>query len=1125
MSTASVVGFTQAIVNLNSTGLIGLITAIPKLIAGVVSLTATFGASQVAALGLNGVLELLNINPVMLALSAATIAIGGIVYAQKKAAEDTQQRIDDINSKLSELNDKLSTLNGEYDSLLQKVKDGSATDAEKERLQLINDEIEATKELIKQQTKLKYQEEFGQTTSYETDEYGGVVPVSSNSKTQTDIEKSISDAKKLSDISGKTTAEMDKNHTDMAIYISDMQSYISDLEQYEGQGLLTSQQQSDLDTMRQMVSEYGKYDDAVNVAQRALASYVTEQEAQGNTLSEISRSNAYKLLISNLNEATKAVNENADASNNGIIALKPYSDLISELSSKFDVITSAQDELSQSGVLSYSTVQKLLEAYPNFQNQLTLTKNGFVTTKAALDDLISSQIEEYKISNDNAVSAANELINSETAKQIGYKATTASIYDQITAMQKLAAAQLAMAGSDFINRRLAAGDSLTDASKNPEYQDIVTKATNRYIEISKVYDNLFNSKSNLDNAKDLASSIKANNITKSKSSTDIYVADINKLADAEQKLKNVQNELSQQQIFGDLSDSYSESIASIQKEISLYKQEQIAIKELNAERTKQIQENVSKLQSQGFSVAYNASSNRLAITNMEHINQIVGKTTEETNNLRKAAESLIDTTQTLNDDNIKGVQDWYSSLKSIKSEYEELQSVVSNTVEKAFDKISDLLNKEKEAYEKQKSNLESVSSTVVSYINEYINSLQEQNDELDKQISLQQKLEALDKARTQRNKRVFVEGEGFTWQADSSAVNSAQQEYDAALKEQELSSNIEKLQNYAKAWEDATSSYQNSIDQSLTNDVLGTNWRAKALNADYDSVYSFQRDYNAILEELDADVYGSVANQIQNLDDLKNAWDNSVEEANNTGTDYKTVLDLISTYESGSYSTRLSALSSFVSSAISQYQSLASAAAGSLAITSNSVKSSSGSSSGGSGYITIGDIQNGVGGLSFNSGYSSGSGSDGGSSNSKSSSSGSSSGGGSDGFGGTGDPSDYITNWDDIKGYSTGGVVDDTGIAMLHGGNGHNEVVLNSDSANSLWEYLQTTDLLSQSAVNMMVASNLSSGSSITPISSQSQSFSIGKIYVSGVDNVDELVSAIKTEFPSKMMQSFYKKG
>lgn len=802
------------------------------------------------------------------------------------------------------------------------------------------------------------------------------------------------------------------------------------------------------------------------------------------------------------------------------VAIKSYSDLISELSGKFDVITSAQDELSQSGVLSYSTVQKLLEAYPNFQSQLTLTKNGFVTTKSALDDLISAQIEEYKISNDNAVSAANELINSETAKQIGYKSTTASIYDQISAMQKLAAAQLAMAGSDFVQKRLSEGDTLSEISRNQNYQDMVTSANQAYMKISGVYDNLFNSKSNLDNAKDLASSIKAGNTTKSKSSTDIYVADINKLADAEQKLKNVQNELSQQQIFRDLSDSYSESIASIQKEISLYKQEQIAIKELNAERTKQIQENVSNLQAQGFSVAYNASSNRLAITNMEHINQIVGKTTEETNNLRKAAESLIDTTQTLNDDNIKGTQDWYSSLKSIKSEYEELQSVVSNTVEKAFSKVSDLLNDEKEAYEKQKSNLESVANTVTSYINDYISGLQEQNDELEKQISLQEKLEALDKAKTQRNKRVFRAGVGFQWEADESAVNSAQEDYDSAKREYDLDTRIKELQDYADAWKNAVDAYQNAIDQNLTNTILGTNWRSDALNMDYDSVYGFQRQYSDVLGELDEDVYGSVAYQIKNLDLLKKRWDDSVDEANSTGTDYQSVLDLISTYESGSYSTRLTALSDFVSSAISQYQALANAAAASANMTATAVKTvgSSGGGSGHSGGITVGDILNGVGGLGFKDGYDpyGGDNDSGGSSSSSGSS-------GGDGFGGYGDPSDYVTNWDDIKGYSNGGVADYTGVAMLHGAQGA-EMILNNTDVSKLYDYIHSGDVLAQSAANMLVSSNLSVLSSATPNSGQSQSFTMGDIKVYGVNDVDGLVNAIKTEFPSKMMQSFYKK-
>ena len=59
---------------LNSNGIVGLLTIIPKLTVGLILLVHSEGVAAVAGMGLDGVLKALNINPAMLAITALVAA-------------------------------------------------------------------------------------------------------------------------------------------------------------------------------------------------------------------------------------------------------------------------------------------------------------------------------------------------------------------------------------------------------------------------------------------------------------------------------------------------------------------------------------------------------------------------------------------------------------------------------------------------------------------------------------------------------------------------------------------------------------------------------------------------------------------------------------------------------------------------------------------------------------------------------------------------------------------------------------------------------------------------------------------------------------------------------------------
>jgi hypothetical protein len=79
-----------------------------------------------------------------------------------------------------------------------------------------------------------------------------------------------------------------------------------------------------------------------------------------------------------------------------------------------------------------------------------------------------------------------------------------------------------------------------------------------------------------------------------------------------------------------------------------------------------VQYDVERLRGQGFVVDYDVNTDNLFIHNLERINELQGKTVEETNELRKEYEALIASTKRLNDENKANVNSWLDIDSSIR---------------------------------------------------------------------------------------------------------------------------------------------------------------------------------------------------------------------------------------------------------------------------------------------------------------------------------------------------------------------------------------------------------------------------------------------------------------------------
>ena len=809
------------------------------------------------------------------------------------------------------------------------------------------------------------------------------------------------------------------------------------------------------------------------------------------------------------------------------------SSTLKETASCMDLVKSAQEEMNATGSISISTALDLISKNSDYADILKIDTNGAISlVDNAEQVLIGTKINAIKASAQQQLADARAAVKSlESAEK--FKDTAQTIKNDVIPVYSAFSGSAAYLGSIFSDIFSGNFSGILDRAKT-SMQSALNEANSKIVDISKDSGELVQARKDLEDAtkfNNIAQNLTIDNFSKKYSPTsttsskdtnskntnskDIeeYVADIDKLYSGKEKLVEIQNEIKRLSSINDITDSDVEKVQNLNQIIILYKQEQDALHALNQERKNVIAGQVSTLMSQGFDVLYDPNENKLVINNLEHINKLQGKTTDETNEIRKAAEKLISTVQSENDDAIQTSQDWLNVLKDINGAYDNIKQSaqdaldtakegLESTVSEALDQVSELLNKEKESYETQKSNMEAVASTVTSYLNDYISSLQEENDELEKQISLQEKLESLDKARTQRNKRVFKQGEGFVWESDQSAVREAQSTYDSALRQYNLDEQIQELQDYIDAWNDAVNSYETKANESLTKSMFGSHWRSNILRMDYWSVSDFKKEYTGVLKELDKSVYGSVAYQISNLEDLKDEWDDTVDKANDTSINYNQVLELINTYESGNYSKRRSSLSTFVSDAISQYESLAAAAAASAsvpvspsgidrddAIAQMKKNGAAWGSASAEGKDALADANLALG---SSLGWS----------------------------------RDHDGVWHDetgAKAFANGGIVDYTGVAAVHGGQAA-ELMLNNKDVSRLYDYIHSGDVLAQSAENLLVSSSLSAGNSIAPNSDQNITFNMGDVNVSGVQDVNGVADEIVKKLPMAVLQKIYSK-
>lgn len=372
-------------------------------------------------------------------------------------------------------------------------------------------------------------------------------------------------------------------------------------------------------------------------------------------------------------------------------AFSSITDYLTFIKGQYDLLTKAQEEFAKSGVLSASTLSSIADKFPEMEDSVNLYIAGLKTSQELLDELsvaYGTDFENYQRSVVAKLQTSEGFYNSLTSDQkqlideLG-KSYGVDLENFKTIEQKKVAfqaeiiKQLAANYSQYANASLDGLKSQYDMMLNSGgYDAKELKELGDAIYAIDKYNTVLN---NIASGSGLVTPYDPKKIKSSTSGgsaskeVEEYTAAIDQYREASERLRKVQEDRSVVERKIDGTDDLKEQIVLQKQLIDVYQQEQSALHDLNDQRDATITAGAQSLRELGFAVQYNADTNELWISNMEHLNELTAKSKgeygslqEATNALRKDTEDLIGTLTDLNEENRGGSSSWLDLKDSIR---------------------------------------------------------------------------------------------------------------------------------------------------------------------------------------------------------------------------------------------------------------------------------------------------------------------------------------------------------------------------------------------------------------------------------------------------------------------------
>lgn len=275
-------------------------------------------------------------------------------------------------------------------------------------------------------------------------------------------------------------------------------------------------------------------------------------------------------------------------------------------------------------------------------------------------------------------------------------------------------------------------------------------------------------------------------------------------------------------------------------------------------------------------------------------------------------------------------KDWYDYTKTMlekqKDAYDRALSAITRRLQKEIDawqaKI-DALNDQNDALNDQKDNMDSAIDAItrvydaeIDRIQGIIDGLKDANDERERTLALEQAKYELEKAYSQRVKKIYTEGKGYTYEVDYDAIKDAQKTYNDAeldVKTDELQKQIETLEEFKKKWQEIPDEYQRNIDAMNATALLGSEYQKLILNNNIIDIENFKTKYLAIQAKINdnEELIKSYNEKVDYYNKLKDQWSSLTDEYSNSVDDMYAKMLLGQSWESDVLNGRLSTLNDF----------------------------------------------------------------------------------------------------------------------------------------------------------------------------------------------------------------------
>jgi TP901 family phage tail tape measure protein len=195
---------------------------------------------------------------------------------------------------------------------------------------------------------------------------------------------------------------------------------------------------------------------------------------------------------------------------------------------------------------------------------------------------------------------------------------------------------------------------------------------------------------------------------------------------------------------------------------------------------------------------------------------------------------------------------WWTIQNDINELLKDAMDAVKEGLEEQADNINDALSYAIKMAEAEIDNIN-------DKYDQQLETLENSNDALERQITLEEKLKAIAEAKA---KKLYVYKDGrFQYVDDVESISAAQQEYDEYKREQQFEeqqdaieaardAEIKIWQDYIDNWENVVDSYTNSQDKLLAEQVLGIRFEAENWAERLGNAQEFARQYSSIMSQI-----------------------------------------------------------------------------------------------------------------------------------------------------------------------------------------------------------------------------------------------------------------------------------